>query len=54
MYVRDWSQDFEILFKLYFYFLRQFSIFYQCCGLLGISAIQINCYQCYYVRTCLG
>ena len=27
-YVRNWSQDFEILFELYFIFLRQFSIFY--------------------------
>ena len=27
-YVRNWSQDFEILFKLYFIFLRQFSFFY--------------------------
>ena len=25
-YVRDWSQDFEISFKLYFIFLRQFLI----------------------------
>ena len=27
-YVRNWTQDSEILFKLYFIFLRQFSIFY--------------------------
>ena len=27
-YVRNWTQDSEILFKLYLIFLRQFSIFY--------------------------